>query len=405
MNVFSLLIKDDKKMLRSILNSSLLVASCAVVDVSASSISLESEVNARATYDDNVRFPADGESASIFMIMPKMKLAYESDSWETAINARASGTTYSSAFQDQIDSYIDIGTAYKDDRDIYSVSVGYDNHSNRTTDTNFLGVTPDQVERRTITLAPTYTRLLTERASLSLTYSYANEHYKSNSSGVLLPFETQTATGVMAYNLSQKSELIFEVYMTDYESENKISEYQITGAKIGIEHKFSKMISGKIFAGMNERDFVTRSSQNFPFSGSTITGTQAVETSSNGAIFEAAIDMKWVELQASRDTVVNSIGGLDQTDNASVKFRMQVTPLIGITLLIKKEEINELNNNVIDQSRTYSSIIPAMTFSLARNLSLRAEYIRGEQEVLGTQGLSSKYNRFSVNLKYNFPTI
>ena len=395
-------------MLRSIFSGSLLMIFCILaVDVNASSFSLESQINTRVSYDDNINFTAiNSESSSIVTITPETKLTYESDSWETAMAARVSGTSYSTQLQNQINGHLDLETAYKDSRNIYSVDAAYDNISARASeDINSIGLISEQIKTRKLRLTPKFTRLLTERVSLSLNYSYSDVSYNPDTQGAHLPYETQSTTGTVEYKLSQKSKLNLALSALDYTSENNISEYQMLSSRFGVVHNFSKMINAQMFAGVNTRDFLTRSSENFLFSGSIVTGTQAVENSSSGSIFEAVIDAKWIEFRASRDAVFNDIGGLDQTDKVFAKLRMQVTSLIGITLTMDRAKINEVNDNIVDQSRVVTRINPSMIFTLSRNLSLRAEYHFQEQEYVNLPQETYERNRFFVSLTYNLPTI
>ena len=412
MPVISLIAMEDKKMLRPVLNGYLLIVFCVfVVDANASSFSLESEINARIIYDDNINLydsnvssTIDEESSSIVVVEPKMKLNYHSGGWDTAMNAGISGATYSAQIQDRINGHLDLETAYKDNRSIYSISAAYDVLSHRASDETFIGLVSERTKTQKLTLAPKYTHLLTERLSLSLDYSYSDVDYNPNELGRYLPYETQTATGVMAYKLSQKSELSLALAAIDYTSENNISEYQLLSSKFGIAHNFSETISAKLFAGFNTRDFTTGDGIPFDFFGTTVTGAP-VETSSNGNLFEASVDAKWIELLASRDTESNDTGGLDQTDKLRAKLRMQVTSLIGITLVLERKDIDEINDNIVDQSRTVTRIIPAMNFSLARDLKLRAGYLFEEYKYTSNQLGTSDKNRFFVNLTYHFPSI
>ena len=390
------------------LNSHLLIVLSvflAVTDVHAANFTFDSEINARVIYDDNVTESAvNEESSSIYMVTPKVKLNYHSDSWDSAMNAHIKGTSYSEQYQNQIDSYLDFETAYKNDRSIYSIVGGYNNYSNRTAEENIIGLPTEQVETTKLSLAPEYTHLLTERTSLSLAYSYADVGVDTNL-GNYLPYETQSAIGEIAYNLSQKSDLSLVLAVEDYTSENNIVEYQMLSSKIGFVHDLSRTLSAKVFVGANSTDITTRSSQNFVFSGSTVTGTQEVETSRSGEIFEAAIDAKWIELGISRDTVSNTTGGLDRTDRIRAKLRMQVTSLIGLVLSVNRVKVDEVNDNVIDYSRSYTTIVPAMNLSLARNLDLRGEYIIMKTDYVdSTRGTVDK-SRLAVNLTYTFPSI
>ena len=384
-------------MLRPILSIWLSILSCVyVVNANASSFLLESEISAGVIYDDNVKFvETSTESSSIVTVHPEMRLKYQSDIWDTAVNADVLGVTYSAEFQDQIDAHLDVETAYKDNRNIYSISAGYDNVSDRISDENALDPIAEQNETRTLTLTPKYTRLLTERFSLSLAYSYSDVNYSPNTLGWYRPYEIQTTTGELAYKLSKRSELSLSLEVTDYASENNISEYQMLASKFGIVHNFSKMITAEMFVGVNSSDFTTK-----------VTPALVVETNSSGAMLEAAVNAKWIELRASRRMLPNSTGGLDQTDQVSATLRMQVTPLIGVSLLLTRKEINELNDSLAtDNSRTYTKIRPAMTFTLTRNLRLRAEYILLDQKYANVVQGSPEKAKFSMNLKYIFPSI
>lgn len=393
-------------MLRPILNGCLLIVFCVfAVDANASSFSLESEINARIVYDDNVNNSIyNSESTSIYMITPEMKLNYYSDSWESAMNARVTSTSYSDKYQNKLDSHLDFETAYKNNRSIYSIVGGYDKYSNIAAEENITGLPAEQVDTGKLSLAPKYTHLITERTSMSLAYSYSDVK-QSNNLGRYLPYETQSAIGEIEYKLSQKSNLIMELAATDYTSENDIVDYRLLSSKLGIAHNFSEIISAKVFVGGNTTDIATRNSLGFSFFGSTVTGIQVVETSKSGEILEASIDAKWIELSASRNTTSNSTGGLDQIDKLHAKFRMQVTPLIGITLSLDRVKIDEVNDNVIDYSRNFTSIISGMNFSLAHNLNLRAQYSLIETKyVAQSQGKADKGKLF-LNLSYAFPSI
>ena len=408
MSYISLINMEDKKMFKPILNYCFLAVLCVfLADAKASDFLLESKVSADITYDDSVNFPStDAESSSIITITPQMALKYDTEKWETVLNANVSGTTYSAGFKNRIGSKLKFDTAYKNDRDVFSISTGYSNVSSRVSDENILGLTPEQTDTRTVRLQPKYTRLLTERVLLSLAYGFSEITYTPNVSGVYIPYETQTATGEMVYKLSQKSELSLALGATDYVSENNESEYQLLTTKFGIVHNFSKLITATMFVGSTAFDFSTSSNlPGFDFSGSTFNGTKVVETSSTGGVFEASIDAKWVVLNASRDALSNSNGGVDQTDKISAKLRMQVTPLIGISLALARIEITELNENIVDQSRIDTKISPVLNLSLTRNLSLKAKYDLFDQEDVGASRVAADKNMFTVNLTYNFPTI
>lgn len=410
-NIIVLNKKEGRVMLKSILISSVFIVICSFsINARASGYLFESEINARATYDDNITYSSSNEkSASIMMVKPKATLTYRDADWDTTINANLSSTTYSSVLQDHIDSYFDLGTAFQSQRDTYSIVASHRNYSNRAVelDANNVGLTSEQVDHTAIMLAPKYTRSLTERLSLSLAYGFSDVSVDPDTSPTYLPYKTSTLTASMVYNLSQKSELSLVVDAIDYTSENNISEYQMLASRVGLVHNVSEMVTVNMLAGFNTRDFTTRSSQGFTFAGSLVTGTQEVENDSSGAVFEAILDAKWIELEASRTTDSNSLGGLDQTDILRAKLRMQITPLVGIALVMRRSDIQELNESVVGSDRVKTVISPAMNFTVTRNLKLRAAYTRVDQSYTDNSLIKedSVTNQFYVNLKYAFPSI
>lgn len=391
------------------LKSSFLMIACSyVISANAANFLLESEINASTSYDDNVTYSATDEddASAIVTITPKVKLTHHNDQWETTANAHVSGTTYSAELQDQLDSYVDFGTAYKEDRGIYSIAASYNIHANRAEETNIPGVTIEQLDTETFSIKPNYTYLLTERASLSVAVDFSSVDYGNDTERTFFSYDTRTASGVLDYKLSQRSKLSLTLAAMDYASDNNASEYEVLSSKIGVAHKFSELITGKFSVGVTEREFFDRSENTFSFFGSTVTGVTELETSSSGASYDASIDAGWVTVGASRDYLSNSVGGLNQTEKIGAKFRMQITSLVGITLSLDRFEVNELNAYVPDYSYVDTRITPALRLSLAHNLSATASYVRGEKQIeSAVRADTIDYNVLYVSMKYIFPSI
>ena len=396
-------------MFKQSLNGCLLIASCVfVIDSGASSLILESEINASTAYDDNVTYSAAGadESSSIVTITPKLKLTHQNDHWETTANARVSGTTYSAQLQNQFDSYVDFGTAYKEDRGIYSIAASYNVHANRTEETNILGDSIDQLDTNTFSVKPNYTYLLTERMSLSVAVNFSSVDYGADTTGSYFSYDTRTASGVLDYKLTQKSQLDLTLAAMDYTSDNGASEYTVLSSKIGIAHKFSELITGKFSVGITDREFYDRSNQVFNFFGSTVTGITELETTSSGSSYAASVDAGWVTVGASRDYVSNSVGGLNQSEKINAKFRMQITSLVGITLLLDRVKTEELSPYLANYSYVLTRVTPEMQLKLGHNLKAWIRYIRAEREIdSAVRSDASDNNIYYVGMTYVFPSI
>lgn len=394
-------------MLKNTFNSFFLIGFClCVANAEAAGYLLSSEINASTAYTNNVNFSKVSGSSTNLVLTPKVQLNYNDDDWDTTSNARVTGTTYSGDLQNQLASYVDFGTAYKEERGIYAISTSYEEHNNRAEETNILGDSIDQRDTSTFSIMPKYTHLFTERLSLSLAYKFSAVEYGSGTEGSFFSYKTQDAQGSMGYKLDPRSELSLMLSAKDYASDNGASEYQILSSKIGIEHNFSEMVSAKMSVGVSDREFSDKSTSPFTFFGTSVTGVQELETTSSGTSFDASFDAKWVTLDASRDYVTNSFGGLNRTESVNAKFRMQVTPLVGLTLTMKRVKIDEINVYLLDNSQVATTISPVIKFSLAHNLSMFAKYTVGKKDIVSaTRDDTSDYKTFLVNMKYIFPSI
>ena len=248
-----------------------------------------------------------------------------------------------------------------------------------------MGLSSEAINTKKLSLAPKYTRDLTERLALSASYSFVDASV-SPDNGTFLSYETNAVAGSLEYKLSQKIDLSLVVKATDYTSEHNISEYEMLDSNVALVYQFSKMISARVSAGVSDRDFITS------------------DTHSSGGVYEVGVDAKWVEFSASRTTSANTLGGLSLEDKLHTKFRLQISHLVGMSLAIDHSEIEELNINVVGVTRDLTTIRAAMNFSMTRNLSLSGVYTRVEQDDNAT-AVDQGGNRFTVDLNYKFPSI
>ena len=80
--------------------------------------------------------------------------------------------------------------------------------------------------------------------------------------------------------------------------------------------------------------------------------------------------------------------------------------MVGLTLQLRRLDINEINENVVEKSRVYTTITPAMILTMSRNLTIRAKYTYGEQEFDDASvGPKSDYSRYTITLNYQFPSM
>ena len=244
---------------------------------------------------------------------------------------------------------------------------------------------------------PSYTHNLSDRASFTLGYNFSDVTYESSSSEDLRPYETKSLTGSFGYKLSQRSKLDASLSATDYESDNNRSEFEMLDSRVELTHQFTSLISAKVSAGSNNRDFINRTF---------LPVLTEEKSSSTGSVYATTVDAGWVTVNASRDTVSNSYGGLSQIEKVNAKFRLQVTQLLGLTFTLDRERIDELNENIADNSRVNTSVVPALILTLAHNVKVRANWTHTAQEYDTSDRVgTARMNRLYVSVTYNFPSI
>ncbi|MDH5764369.1 MAG: hypothetical protein OEZ38_00025 [Gammaproteobacteria bacterium] len=394
-------------MYKNKINIVLLIILCSpAAQVYASDLMMEADVIASTSFDDNVDYSTVGNTVSVYTVKPKLELAYESDEWKTTSTLYVSEKIYSERLQNQFDNYIDIGTAYKQDRGVYSVEASYYNQARRAEETNILGSSVEQVDSKTISVAPRYTYNINERAFMSIAYALNSVDFGANTVGRFFSYDTHTAVGSLGYKLSQRSNLNLNLSAQDYASDNGASEYQVMSTNLEYGYAVTQIMTAKLSVGSNNFKFENKSTQSFPYFGSLVTGVTALETTSSGASYHAGIDAGWLTLGVGRNYVSSSVGGLQQSDSVDAKLRMQATPLIGLTLSIIRDEREEKNVYVSSYSDTRTEITPEMIVSLAHNLQVRAKYTTGEKEIFSSSiNRSIDYKRFYVDIRYVFPSI
>ena len=248
MNIMTLIKMEEEMISKSKLTKCVLVAcSFCAMEAGAAGSLFESLINVRTEYNDNITYTSNPESASYLQIQPKVNYTYKENNWDTTINGSLTSTTYSSEIKDTVDSYLDLGTAYKNNRNTYSIVASHKNYSNRASEENedIIGLSSEQIDFTVLKYAPKYTRDLSERLSLSIAYSYSDTSVSPETSTVFLPYETNSLTGTLTYLLSQKSVMSLTVDAMDYTSADNISEYELLASRIGLLHNFSEMVTAK----------------------------------------------------------------------------------------------------------------------------------------------------------------
>ena len=237
--------------------------------------SLESDIDARVEYNDNI-FLTDQPHDSVtgIIITPTIYGIIKEQHWESKLSARIRSHTYSDDTLDTNDQFFDLIGRYIGQRNIFSLNYNYDFDSNLNATSSDFGIAGRRVNREIQSISPQYTRLLTERSVLSLSYTYSDVDYLEAEGTGYTPYITESGVFSLAYDLTEKDKLTLSFQGVDYTSKNDLITYQLFSSRVGVDHKFSETLSTDFLVGVSRQNSTSLSTQSFDFFGNIIIQTQ-----------------------------------------------------------------------------------------------------------------------------------
>ena len=233
---------------------------------------LEADVDARAEYNTNIFLtsqPHDAVTGTI--ITPSLSGIIREQNWEAKLRARLRINKYSDDTIDGNDQLFDLTGQYNAQRNIFSLNINHDLDSNLSSTSTDFGIAGRRVERKKQSITPQYTRLLTERLALILSYTYSDVDYLEAENTGYIPYISETGAASLQYDLTEKDKLTFSLFAVDYASKNDLVTYQLFLSRIGIDHKFSETLSTDFLVGVSRRNSTNLQTQTFDFFGQPVT--------------------------------------------------------------------------------------------------------------------------------------
>jgi len=388
------------------------VAVLSAANACAKQWSLETDIDARAEYNDNIFLTSEPHDAvSGIIITPSLSAIIKEQHWQTELNARLRIQKYSDESIDGNDQFFDLTGKYNAERNIFSLNINHDLDSNLSSTSTDFGIAGLRVERKNQSITPKYTRLLTERLALILSYTYSDVDYLDVENTAFTSYVVETGSASLLYDLTEKNQLSFVFQAVDYRSKADLVTYQLFISRIGIDHKFSETLSIDFLAGVSRRDATNIVTQTFDVLGQTITQTQEIDFNDRGFVLDAGITQQLetgsIKGRLSRDNTTNSFGGLDQVDWLKVTYTEKLSALWRYDISARIEDVTSLSDNAgtIDrdlfffESRVFYSITPKWSV----NASYR--YIARKFKSDTSESRAPHSNRIYAGLTYNFPSL
>jgi len=364
---------------------------------------IESDVNARVEYNDNI-FLTDlpHDSVKGIIITPTIFGKIKEKNWESSLIARIRSHNYSDDTLNTNDQFFDLVGRYNVERNIFSLSYNYDFDSNLNSTSTDFGISGRRVNRKIQSISPQYTRLLTERSVLSLSYTYSDVDYLEAEGTEYTPYITESGVLSLTYDLTERDKLTFSLQAVDYTSKNDLITYQLFTSRIGIDHKFTETL----FA-----DFLLGASRQNSTSLSTVVPTQEIDFKNRGFVLNAGIkqllEKGEITARVSRDNVTNSFGGLDRVDKLKFNYSEKISQLWRYSVAARIEDIISISSGTRTTDRDVlffnSTIYYSITEKWKANASYR--YIQRKFKSDISDDRAPHSNSVYIGLTYNFPTL
>lgn len=375
--------------------------------------SLEADVDAHAEYNSNIfltSLPHDATKGII--ITPSLSGIIKERHWQAVLNARIQSQNYSDDNLDGNDQHLSLTGQYGAERNIFSLNAKYDLASNlNATSPDFGTVQGRRVNTKLQSITPQYTRLLTERSALILSYAYTDVDFLEAENLGYTPYITETGSGSLIYDLTEKDKLTFSLQAVDYVSKNDLVTYQLFISRFGIDHKFSQTLSADFLVGVSRQSSTNLTTQTFDFFGNVIVQTQEIDAKNRGLVLNAGV-MKRLERgsldgRISRDNTTDSFGGLNQVDRLIINYTEKLSSLWSYRVIARIEDITSVGANNRASDRDVLFFDTKVSYSISPNWNANASYryVQRKYKSDTSENRAPYSNRIYVGLTYNFPSL
>lgn len=374
--------------------------------------SLEADVDARVEYNSNIFLTSKPHDATKgIIITPSLSGVIKEKNWQGELNARIKSHNYSDDDLDSNDQFLSLTGQYGAERNIFSLNARYDLASNLNSTSSDFGTVPRRVNTKLQSITPQYTHLLTERSALVLSYAYTDVDFLEADNTGYTPYITETGSGSLIYDLTEKDKLTFSLQAVDYESKDNLVTYLMFISRFGIDHKFSQTLSTDFLVGVSRQKSTNLTTQTFDFFGNVIVLTREIDSKNRGLVLDAGIkkllERGSIEGRLSRDNTTDSFGGLNQVDRLIIDYNEKLSSLWRYSIIARLEDITSLSqtNRSSDRDILFFDTVVSYSISPKWNANASYRYVQRKYKSDTSDKRAPHSNRIYVGLTYNFPSL
>lgn len=383
-----------------------------ITDANSREWLVESSIDTRAEYNDNIFLTSEPhDSVTGLIITPSLAGVIREKNWEAKLKAKIKSNHYSDQNLNSNDQFFTLAGNYNENRNIFSLGANYTLDSNLNAESTDFGITGKRVNRKIQSISPQYTRLLTERLMLTFLYTYSDVSYLEAENTAYIPYITNTGQASLVYNLTEKNHFTYSLQAVDYASKDNMVTYQLFVSRIGVDHRFSELLSTDFLFGISRRNSTNLNTQTFDFFGNIITSSQEVDTKNRGLVYDAGItqllETGSIRGRVSRNDTTNSFGGLNQVDQVTVAYEKKLSSLWRYTLDGRYEIVTAIGASNQNSDRDVFGFTTKAYYTITRDWVFNASYryIIRKFKSDTSDNKAPDSNSLYVGLTYNFPSL
>ncbi len=374
---------------------------------------LEASVSARTGYNDNIFLTSlPHDAVSSFIITPSLSGVIKEQNWQAKLNSQLRLNQYSNHNLDSNGQLFNLTGQYNAERNIFSLSVGHDLMTSLSTVSTDFGLSRERIKRKTQSITPQFTRLLTERLALTLSYSYSDTEYLEIEDDIrFVSSYTGTGSAALRYNLTEKDEVSINFQAVDYTRKDKLGDIQLFDVSVGFDHGFSQTLSMDLAIGESKRNSTNLQTITFDFFGGTATQDQEINVKTRGSTLNLGVkqllEKGSISGRISRNTTTNSFGGLNETDKLVINYDERLSSLWRYAISASYENTTSVSAATTSTDREVLFLEARTNYSLTQdwNMKLSYRYSQREFKNISSSGDTPDSNRLQIGLTYNLPPL
>ena len=373
---------------------------------------LEASVSARAEYNDNIFLttrPHDGITSMV--IKPSLSGIIKESNWQVKLNSELRVNQYSDHNLDSNGQFFELTGQYGAERDTFSISIKHDLVSSLSAASTDFGISSQRIERKTQAVTPQYTRFLTERLVLMLSYSYSDTDYLDDKDTRFVASFTETGSAVLRYNLTEKNQLSMNFSAVDYTRKDNFGDIQLFNANVSFDHEFSEILSVDLAIGISRRNSTNLQEITSDFFGIPITVPREINIKTRSTTLNLGLrrllEKGSIGTRISRNTTTNSFGGLDERDRFVINYGERLSSLWRYSVVASYENVTSANVATASTDREIIFLEARTFYSLTQNwnVSMSYRYSQRKFKNVSDVGDTPSSNRLQIGLNYNLPSL